>query len=288
MNFEQFILFMIEHVKSRLLEGTLVERQEILKNNGVRLVGISIRREGEMAAPIIYMEAYYAKYCEGASIEALAEHMLGILQMTPAIPDYDFEEFFDFNKIKHRVVYKLINAKKNAKLLKKVPNLPMLDFAVVFYVLVTIDEYESCSILIRNEHMNEWKLPISFLYQFAKDNTQRLCPYVIKPLEELVEERAFDEVPESSLIVLTNSKNVNGASVILYPNMPKIIFDYVGKNYYLLPSSIHEFLIVPEDEFINPLRLKEIVRDINENHVDREEFLSNNIYYFNGEIITEM
>ena len=288
MNFEQFILVMMEQVKSRLSEDTLVERQEILKNNGVRLVGISIRREGEMAAPIIYMEAYYSMYCEGVPVEVLAEHMLMILQMTPAIPDYDFEEFFDFHKIKHRIVYKLINAKKNAKLLKKVPNLPMLDFAVVFYVLVSIDENESCSILIRNEHMNEWKLPISILYQYAKDNTQRLCPYVIKPLEELFEEDAFDEVPDSSLIVLTNRKNVNGASVILYPNMPKVIFDYVGKNYYLLPSSIHEFLIVPDHEHINPLKLKGIVRDINEKLVDREEFLSDNIYYFNGEIITEM
>ena len=128
MNFEQFILVMMEQVKSRLSEDTLVERQEILKNNGVRLVGISIRREGEMAAPIIYMEAYYSQYCDGVPVEVLAEHMLMILQMTPAIPDYDFEEFFDFHKIKHRIVYKLINAKNNAKLLKKVPNLPMLDF----------------------------------------------------------------------------------------------------------------------------------------------------------------
>ena len=288
MNFEQFISAMIEHVKDRLCEETLVERQEILKNNGVRLVGISIRPEGEMAAPIIYMEEYYAKYCEGASIEMLSEHLLEVFKALPALPVYDFEEFFDFEKIKYRIVYKLINAKKNAKLLKKVPNLPMFDLAIVFYVVVSVEDYESCSILIRNEHMNEWKLPISILYQYAKNNTPRIFPYMMKPLEEMFEERAFDVIPESSLIVLTNRKNVNGASVLLYPNMPKIIFDYVGKNYYLLPSSIHEFLIVPADEFINPLKLKEMVRDVNAHLVDREEFLSDHIYYFNGENITEM
>ena len=288
MNFEQFILAMMERVKDRLSEETLVERQEILKNNGVRLVGISIRKEGEIAAPIIYMEEYYGEYCAGASIEALTAHLLEILQKVPPLPMYDFEEFFDFDKIKYRIVYKLINAKKNAKLLKKVPNLPILDFAIVFYVMVSVEECESCSILIRNEHMNEWKLPISILYQYAKSNTPRLCPYVIKPLEEMFEESSFDVVPQSSLIVLTNDRNVNGASAILYPDMPKHIFEYVGKNYYLLPSSIHEFLIVSDSDLINPLKLREIVRDINTNLVDREEFLSDNIYYFNGEIITEM
>ena len=85
MNFEQFILVMMEHAKSRLSEETLVDRQEVLKNNGVRMVGISVRRKGEKAAPIVYMEEYYAKYCAGASIEELSEHLVGILQTEPVL-----------------------------------------------------------------------------------------------------------------------------------------------------------------------------------------------------------
>ena len=89
-------------------------------------------------------------------------------------------------------------------------------------------------------------------------------------------------------MVLSNESGVNGAAVILYPDIPKYIFESIGKNYYILPSSIHEPLIVPEDEFINPSNLQAIVREVNEKHIEPEEFLSDNVYYFDGNIITKM
>ena len=288
MNYEQFVLAMMECVKGMLPESAIVERQEVLKNNGVKAIGISIRENGNIAAPIIYLKEFYDWYREGISIEELASDLIDYGRTVPEIPLWDYRKMSDFEQIKDLVVYKLINADKNQELLKNVPNLPLLDFAVIFYVMIPVDECENCSMLIKNEHMNNWKLPISLLYHYAKTNTQRLCPYVIKPLAEVVNQQFAIPLPDSPLIMLSNETGVNGASVLLYPEIPNLIFDYVGKNYYLLPSSIHEFLIVPEEEGINPLNLKEIVREVNENHLEQEEFLSDSIYYFNGNIITKM
>ncbi len=288
MNYEQFISAMLECVKTKVFDAELVEKQEILKNNGVIAVGLSVKKAGENTAPIIYLDGYYKKYCQGEALEELADHLVECIENLPSAPEWSYEDILDFRKIRHLVVYKLVNAERNQKLLKEVPNLPIMDLAIIFYVMISVNEFENGSVLIRNEHMNYWKMPISMLYQCAKENTPKLCPPVLRPLSDYLEGYMFGPVPESPLFMLSNENGINGASVLLYPEIPKRIFECVGKNYYLLPSSIHEFLIAPEEIHVNPAHLKEIVRDVNENHMIEEELLSDSIYYFNGNIITEM
>ena len=288
MNYEEFVLFMLECVRGRLPETMVVEKQEILKNNGVKAVGLAIRKEGALAAPIIYLEEYYKKYCIGASVETLAEHLIRRSDHTPPVPKWDYENILEFQKVRPHVNYKLINAERNQDLLKKVPNLPLLDFAIVFYVVIPVNETENCSVLIQNVHMNYWKLPISVLYQCAKENTEKLCPYVFQPLSEYVENYTGEYIPKSELYILSNEMGLNGASVILYPNMPKIIYEEIGGSYFLLPSSIHEFLVIRSECGNCAESLKEIVRDVNEHHIAPEEYLSDSIYYFDGNIITKM
>ena len=55
------------------------------------------------------------------------------------------------------------------------------------------------------------------------------------------------------------------------------------EGYYLLPSSIHEMIIVPKDGNISPKELGEMVRNVNETEVAREEVLSDRIYEFDKE-----
>ena len=288
MNYEQFIFSMLECVREKLPETFLVEIQEILKNNGVIAVGLSVRKQEEPAAPIIYLEDYYEKYRMGAGVETLAEHLIRRSRYIPSVPVWDYKNILDFQKVRHQVVYKLINAKRNQKLLTEVPNLPMMDLAIVFYVLISVKEGENCSILIRNTHMNSWKLPISQLYQCAGENTKSLCPAMLRPLSDYVEIPKGEYLPESRLFILSNEMGFYGASAILYPRMPKKIYEALGGNYFLLPSSVHEFLAVRENHDVSPEHLKQIVRDVNKNHIAPEEYLSDEIYYFNGNIITKM
>ena len=187
MNFEQFVSAMAAGIKEYTTREEYVEKQEILRNNGVVSVGIVIRTKKQKAAPLIYLEEYYQKYQEGAPLETLVQHLLDRSRHAPAPPVWDYEEILNFEKIKSRIVYKMINAKQNEKLLEKVPNLPILDFAIVFYLLISADDEGECSVLIRNEHMNLWEVPISVLYQMAKNNTPKLCPYRIKSICECIE-----------------------------------------------------------------------------------------------------
>ena len=288
MNYEQFIDVMLDYVKSKVPDTDLVEVQEVKKNNGVKVVGIVIRREGCNIAPVVYLEEFYKRYLAGAPVEWLSEQLLHRSRLAPPAPLQAYEKIFEFSQIQDKIVYKLINAKENEALLKQVPHLPILDLAIVFCVLLQVSAEESGTILIKNGNMEEWKCPISMLYEKAKENTQKLCPPVLRLLTDFMGEFGEELAGKCPLYVLTNQSGIQGAAVLLYPDIPQKIYKAVGGNYYLLPSSVHEFLIIAEDYGVAPENLKAIVQEVNETQLCKEEFLSDQIYYFNGDIITEM
>lgn len=87
---------------------------------------------------------------------------------------------------------------------------------------------------------------------------------------------------------MTNVTGIYGASAILYPKMPKRLYEKLGCSYYLLPSSIHEFLVVPADAGIYSENLRNIVCEVNETQIEEEEVLADSVYYFDGKNVTKM
>lgn len=287
MNYEQFINAMLDCTKNKLQKKETVERQEVLKNNGVVIVGLAIREPKKNIAPVIYLEEYYERYLKGDSVERLSECLIERSKHTPEMLRWDNKKIFDFEQMKDKIIYKLVNTEENEKMLSEVPNLPVLDFSIVFYLQLPISENENGSILIRNAHTDLWKCPISVLYELARENTPRICPPVLCRLTEFL--KGYDTYIEGCpVLVLSNETGLYGASALLYPKILQHIHKEVGGNYYLLPSSVHEFLIVPEENGISPSELAAIVREVNRTEISREEFLSDEIYYFDRNIITKM
>lgn len=289
MNYEQFVQELLDCTKRRLPFEGKVERHEVVKNNGVTWIGLSVRKHDEAIAPIIYLDRYYERYCKGEKIEKLSEDLLLQTAQAPQPPEWDYHSILEFEKIKDRVIYRLVSRERNEKLLKEVPHLLMMDLAIVFYVTVPSKEAEDCAVLIRNSHKGLWRVSAAELYESAKENTPKLCPYVFLTMEEQLEKMGcgkFEEMP--SLWILTNVSGVGGAAVILYPKMPKKIYEKLGCGYYLLPSSIHEFLIVPDNAVGTQKNLPMIVREVNATQLAEEDVLSDNVYYFDGVDITKM
>lgn len=287
MSYEQFVSTLIACVEKKLDGRAAVKRQKILKNNGVSADGIALRKPGGEAAPLIYLEGIYKSYLGGRTMEETADKVLEIFRNCPQAPQWDYREILDFAAVRDKIVCRLVNAEKNQHLLKQVPHLPVLDLAIVFYLLISEGEHQNASVLIKNEQMDLWKIPISVLYYTAKENTPKLCPYVLRPLAEVMG-MPEEAMPEGPVLVLTNAKGVNGAAALLYPHVPKYIYEKTAGSYYLLPSSVHEFLVVPESAGIGAEQLLEMVREINSTEIAAEDVLSDHIYRFDGNIITEM
>ena len=148
------------------------------------------------------------------------------------------------------------------------------------------------SILIRNQYLETWGVSVKELWDTADRNTRRLflpeCTSMENVLKEIGEKERTEfhpELPEPdgkflSMSVLSNRQRIFGSAVLLYDGYLERIGEKIGKNYFILPSSIHEVIILPENGGEDYEGMREMIREINETQVEDQEILSDNLYYF--------
>ena len=85
---------------------------------------------------------------------------------------------------------------------------------------------------------------------------------------------------ENRMFVLSNQYRHFGAACILYNRVLEDIGNQLNENFYILPSSIHEVIILPEGFSPCEEDLNEMIIDINQTQVSEEEILSNHAYYY--------
>lgn len=85
---------------------------------------------------------------------------------------------------------------------------------------------------------------------------------------------------ELTLYVLTNREKIFGASAMLYSEKLKELADRFGCDLLILPSSVHEVLIVPDDRKREYDYYRWMVKEVNTTQVDPEEILSYNLYRY--------
>ena len=99
------------------------------------------------------------------------------------------------------------------------------------------------------------------------------------PLREIIR-RPDRKLRNNQLYVLTNHRKINGAAVILYPEMLKELSNRFLGGFYIIPSSIHEVIFVPDRDDIDPSALLNMIIDVNDSQVPKEDILSYNLYYY--------
>ena len=296
-NFETEVMTL---VKDKLPEGYSAIIKRICKNNGIVLHGLIINNGHTNISPTIYLDYYYDEYDKGRSIEELADEIMVQYERFSLDDDFDISVFTDYEKCKENISYKLINYEKNKELLKDVPHIIYLDLAIVFYCLLTNDVLQSSSILIRNSHLKLWDISVDTLFEVASGNTPKLLQSDIRNLSDIVNdyykknsswseegdsgvvtaEEQEQLIPDSPMYVLTNKIKLYGACCILYKNLLEEFAKKIDKNLYIIPSSIHEVLLIPDSEEYTKSSLSELVREVNATQLEPEEILSDHVYYY--------
>ncbi len=193
------------------------------------------------------------------------------------------------------IMYQLMNYERNRKLLEQIPHIRYLDMAIVFYYWKKEDDVMEGAYLISKEQMKFWGYSLEDLERAAAYNTPRHLAVTFQPMEELVRELLGEEVvklegdekPHIPMYILTNQEKLFGASVMLYPQVLWAVSQSLQDDLYVLPSSIHECIIVPLSVKCSQNELQEIVTDINATQVPEEEILSDRvfIYHKNGDYL---
>lgn len=272
MNYTEFMNAMLCEIRGQVDAQVRTELYTVTKNNGTRRTGILFKQEDSNLAPTIYLEEFYQKYLKGQQVPDLADSICSIYQEIRVKKTCDCQNLFDFNHVKEHIVYKLIRRDANEELLKQIPYEPFLDLAVVYYIQIDNTRFGSAAIQIRNEHLRYWRVEKEEIRRFAEKNTPRIYPVQIRQIVRF-------------MYVATNEQCSLGAAVMRYPDFREKVRGMIRGDFYILPSSIHEVILVPESFGLEPERMQEMVKEINKTGVAPEEVLSDSVYYFDGEEI---
>lgn len=272
MNYTEFMNAMLCEIRGQVDAQVRTELYTVTKNNGTRRTGILFKQEDSNLAPTIYLEEFYQKYLKGQQVPDLADSICSIYQEIRVKKTCDCQNLFDFNHVKEHIVYKLIRRDANEELLKQIPYEPFLDLAVVYYIQIDNTRFGSAAIQIRNEHLRYWRVEKEEIRRLAEKNTPWIYPVQIRQIVRF-------------MYVATNEQCSLGAAVMRYPDFREKVRGMIRGDFYILPSSIHEVILVPESFGLEPERMQEMVKEINQTGVAPEEVLSDSVYYFDGEEI---
>lgn len=258
----------------------------VQKVNGVVLRGITVMREGRSIMPTLYLEHYFDFYNNGMPLHDVVHRFIVEYDKACIYDDFDIGFFEYYEKVKPHLGYKLINYDMNRDLLKEIPHKCYLDFAIVCYCNIVDDRIGKGTILIRNEHLDIWKVEPDTVIRDSLKNMPVMFPADFINMAELLKELYNDPAQlicgKLPMYVLTTKERMYGAAAILYSGQLEAIAREVEDDFYLLPSSIHEIIILPKKYATSERYLSQMVDEINHEQLDIEEVLSNHAYLYSN------
>lgn len=290
MEYKEFVEYIKMNAGYIAGEGGNITINHVIKNNGCEMDGLVIMEKGKDIAPTIYLDSFYELYTNGENIKNIIRKIEVIYEQNKNNVTFDVNILKHFDTIKDKIVYKVVNYRSNEKLLEQVPHKRILDLAVVFYCLLDNEYGRSATALIYNNNLKNWNVTIDDVYKAALKNTPDLLHSKISSMAALFEKCGVnvdgeevdlkDYVP-SDMYVLTNESKLNGAACILYEN---VLYDFaqkLGADLYILPSSVHEVILLPKLSVFEKDELVNMVKEVNTEGVAADEVLSDHVYEYN-------
>lgn len=263
------------------LVGEKMERETKVvinaKNNVTRL-GIAIETDQEGVCVTVYTDDL-----SDLSEEDAAEKIKEMIEQTKH-PDIDVAKITAKEYVFSNIIPCPIKRAGNEKLLQESAHVDFLDLAFVFRVMLPENER---SYLLKTEAVKIYGCNVLEIFDIAKENMMKKQKTKIIPMENVIasmlgeEMENEDEIPktECEMAVMTNQDKMYGANGFLRKDLLKKYSKRIGKDLYILPSSVHELLVVPKFA-VNAEELRRMVQEVNENEVADEDILSYNVYEY--------
>lgn len=315
MNYKEFVEELYSVVKEQIGGGN-VEHRTLLKNNGLSYEAFILMGEGDgnTMNPTCYLEDYYDEFLKGRDLYMISSEILSRLHNSLSDITFPMEDFEDFNKMKDRIAFRVVNTEANLRLLATVPHINFLDLSLVFYCILDIFKDGSATTLITRDIQNMWGVTIEELCERATVNTPFLFPCKVRDMDDVIREIFLEEMIHHPMIsnrvreddddidldaladimledfnesesrlhmyVMTNESRLYGAACMFYKGFLKKLADKMECDFIILPSSIHEVILLPKRIGVAPSDYDDLVSEINLKAVDPGEVLSDHIYLY--------
>lgn len=269
-------------VMSEMDSDVILERMLIEKNNGVEVDTIQVSAPcWERVSRLMELAGLFQDYKGNAKEAASFLHNIvsatGYDQLEKTIADFEV-----WQNVKSHICFRLVNQEKNAEKLSNEPWRPYIDLAVEYFVQVQDEEFGTGAMRVTNHLMETWGVTEEELWEAANINTPSRCPIKSCYMHEYLLELGFWFMPFNPMRILTNKENLYGSAALVYDGALLMLARECGGSFYVLPSSIHEVIILPENNFSGKREEEflSMVEDINLFGVDPKEVLSDNVYFY--------
>lgn len=169
MNYSTFQTVIMERLERDIPDPKHISIQQVTKNNGIVLDGLSIMENDCNISPTLYLNYYYDSYKHGVAFQDVYQSLLRDYQNHRPSGNIDPSFFTDFSNIRDKIALKLIHYERNKILLKDVPHIRFLGLAIVFYCLINMDITQgSATILIHHSHLKNWNMQTDDLFEIAE------------------------------------------------------------------------------------------------------------------------
>lgn len=312
MEYMEFIEYVRAAMATILGDDKIVTVKEILKNNGQEYDALLITDKDSNISPTIYLNSFYDEYVGGKESGEVVREIYEFYEDSCNDFIFDMDVFSDYSIMSKKIVFKVINKAKNKKLLKDVPHIIKMDLALVPYCMVDNDSFGTATVLIQKSHLALWNKSEKEIFEAAYENTPRILQAEIRNMNDIIREMFMDDLRRKQvngeigfdidinkkttelmedvgtdngieMYVLTNNHRSNGAACMFYDDVIRDFAKEHKSDIFILPSSVHEVILVPAIDGLSKNELTLMVQDVNKEELSAEEILSSHVYIYSYE-----
>ena len=301
MNFEQFVEDVKAEIKHYLPEEFQDAQIDILQHNKLNesYLGMTVRKDDQTIAPTVNLEHYYEMFqAFDENLDIVMQQVADLVTLKPI--HLDLSLFTNYEVAKEHLFIRVSDAERNGEILTGLPHRRVENLAITYHIVAEIGEEGIGSTPVTNRMLNGFGITEEQLHQDALDNSPKIFPAKVETMSSMMDKMMREDMRRAGmteeeidlyfenmglndpnpLTVVTNEHQTNGAAVLFYPGQMEKLGETVNGDFFILPSSTHEVLILPDDGGMTYQELKAMVMEINSTQVSPEDRLADEVYHY--------
>ena len=294
MEYQEFFERIKADLKQALLEklqNVEIGERQVDKLQGESYHGLEVRPEGSKAAMLLDLRSIYGEGVDENHYEEALGRVAATVMENMEFPHKSLmENLTDYGVMKDKLIIQMIGKEGNEEMLAKIPYRDFEDLAMVYRFMLDVEEKVISSVLVTDTMMKTYGVTEEQLHEEACRNMVEKDDMVIVSMNDMLEDLTGIPASESPLnpmpiplYVATNQSKQYGASVMEHPDFAETAADKLGGNYFIIPSSVHELLLLPDDGYMELQAIEEMLAEVNATQVKPEQRLSNTVYHYDTE-----
>lgn len=292
MDYREFVDQISEDLKRVLpeeLQGAKITARQVDKLQGASYYGIAVQPEDSNIGISMDLSSAFEAMENGRSYETvLAELGTAVTDGFSNRPNVREAELMDYEAMKDKLMIQVVPTAGNEELLSTVPHTEQEDMSMVYRFVFSTDERGSASTLVTNQMLENYGITAEQLHADAMANAPEQFPAKVRSMQEVLAEMMGIE-PEmmpgepGGMYVATCNDGMQGAGCIFYPDFMDQAAEKLGGDFFVLPSSVHEVILLPDNGDMSFRELENMVQEINATEVQPADRLSDSVYHYDSQ-----